>query len=331
MRDHQPPPPTASPPERRWLLSLALAGVLVALAGLLVVTLGPSLAFGLRPEGSRLVGQAGLLLGAALAVAGLGAAVFGPVARGPAAAAVGYGSHRVILSTTLFATLLAALVGTIVPLLVLNLTGQRSLQNVPAFLAAALSVAGVLLGVAYFRFIRPGVVSLGDFGFGRNRLAPRFGNRVWLAHLVTGAGGWLLILTLSAAIQLLLKQAGVEQTQLRDYAWVRQAGLPQFALIAAAGALLAPLAEEVFFRGIVFGAYLQAKGPLVAYLVSASVFALLHLNLPALPPILLLGMVLAWLYRATGSLTPGLVAHGINNSVAFSVLYFFDSAGLGGG
>jgi membrane protease YdiL (CAAX protease family) len=271
-----------------------------------------------------------LLFGVGLALAALSVAVFRPLRSGPRAAAADFGSHRVILTTTVFATLLGATLGTILPLLIFRLTGQRSLQNVPGFLAAATSVSGVLLGVVYVRFIRPGVLSWASFGFGHNRLAPRFGNQVWLAHLVTGLAGWLLILLLSAAVQVVLRGAGVEQTQLREYTWVAMLPPDQFSLVFFAGACLSPFAEEIYFRGVVFQSYLRAKGPLVAYLGSAFVFALLHLNLPALPPILLLGIVLAWLYRVTGSLAPCVLAHGLNNGVAFIVLYV-GSQGYGGG
>jgi membrane protease YdiL (CAAX protease family) len=263
-----------------------------------------------------------LLLAAITGLVGLGVDVFRPVLRGRPAAAAGFGSHRVILSTTLLAVLLAALLGSTLPIAVLGLTGQRSLQTVPGFLTAAVSVSGVLLGVAYFRFIRPGVLPPGWFGFGRNRFAPKFLNQVWLAHLVTGLFGWLLILLLSAAIQVVLRSAGVEQTQLRAYQWVRELPLSQFVLVVLAGAVLAPFAEEVYFRGIVFRSYLETHGPAVAYFASALVFAMLHLDLAALPPILVLGLVLAWLFRLTASLTPSVIAHGLNNTVAFLVLYF---------
>ena len=37
----------------------------------------------------------------------------------------------------------------------------------------------------------------------------------------------------------------------------------------------------------------------------------------------LLGLVLAWLYHRSGSLVPGMVAHGFNNGLAFGLLYLF--------
>jgi membrane protease YdiL (CAAX protease family) len=271
---------------------------------------------------TQLVGLGGLLVGMAFATAGLGLVVFRPVLAGPAAAAAGFGSHRVALAVTAFATLTAALAGGLTPLLVLKVTGQQSVHSVPVFVASALSVSLVLLVTAYLRFVRPGVVSMADFGLGRNRLADRLGGQVWLAHLVTGFGGGLLVLATSGGVQVAMSRLGVEQTQLLDFTWVRELAMVDFAMIWLVGAVLGPFSEEVFFRGIVFRGYLQAKGPRTAYLASAVVFALLHLNLQAFPPILVLGLVLAWLYRSTQSLLPCMVAHGFNNGVAFLVLRF---------
>jgi membrane protease YdiL (CAAX protease family) len=300
-------------------LAALTAGGLAAALGLLFWQVWPAYAGGVAAGVLRTVGVVTLLAGVALAATGLGMDVFRPVReRQPAAH---FGSHRVMLTTTAFAVLLAVLVSNVVPPLVVGLTGQRSLHNVPGFLSATASVDCVLLAVVYFRFIRPGVVSLADFGFGRNRLAPSFFDQEWLADLVMGLAGGVLVMLLSGTIQALLRQVGVQQTQLQEFTWVRDLSPRGFALVLLAGALAAPLAEETFFRGIVFRAYLLSKGPRVAYLVSSLVFALLHLNGPALFPILVLGTVLAWLYRSSGSLTPGVIAHGFNNGLALIVLY----------
>lgn len=316
-------PPAAIVRRPPWVvIVLVAAGGLAAAVGGLALTL-PALGVPWPlPAAARLLGLAALLVGVLFGTAGLGVVVFGPVFAGPAAAALDFGSHRVVLSVTAFATLTAALIGSLISLAVFGLTGQRNPNNVLGFLAPAASVSLVLLAVAYLRFLRPGVVSLADFGFARNRLASRFADRAWLAHLMTGLGGGVLVMALSAGVQAAMGKWGVEQTQLLDFTWVRELSPPQFAVVWLVGAVLGPISEEVFFRGIVFRGYLQTKGPLTAYLVSSVVFALLHLNPPAFPPILVLGLVLAWLYRSTQSLMPCMLAHGFNNGVAFLVLRF---------
>jgi uncharacterized protein len=317
-----------SPPPRR----VPSAALLLVSTGALTALLGAALGLVARTAGwdvaaadlFRLIGSVVLLSGLGIATVGLGIYVFAPPRRGPAAAAAGLGSHRVMLSTTAFAILTIAVVGNLLPLLAQLVTGQRGLRNLPGFLAAGVVTYAVLLGVPYLRFIRPGVVSTDSFGFGDNRAADRFGGRVWLADLVIGLGGGVAVLFTAGLVQLAMRGAGVQQTQMLDYTWVRQLPAAQFGLIWVAGTILAPLAEELFFRGILFRAYLETKGPLVAYALSSLIFSLLHLNLPAAPALFVLGLLLAAIYHRTGSLTPAIIAHGFNNGVAFLVLRYVD-------
>ena len=84
--------------------------------------------------------------------------------------------------------------------------------------------------------------------------------------------------------------------------------------------VLAPIFEEIIFRGIVFST-LRAKYGLIPSLVgSAAIFALAHGYGPvAFFSVFWSGMLWAWLYERTGSLVPGMCAHAINNGL---VVYF---------
>ena len=94
------------------------------------------------------------------------------------------------------------------------------------------------------------------------------------------------------------------------------AKLPPFAILG----LLAPFAEEVFFRGFLLAALVPVFGGLRGALVSSSVFSVAHLNVGTLFPIFVMGMLLAWLYLRTGSLWPPVVAHSAQNLIALTVL-----------
>jgi membrane protease YdiL (CAAX protease family) len=103
--------------------------------------------------------------------------------------------------------------------------------------------------------------------------------------------------------------------------WVR-AGL--FAL-AAVGA---PVFEEIFFRGALHGALRRRLGGLAGALLSATVFAILHPQLPlGFVPIFLLGLSFSLLYEWRGSLVPGMVMHACNNGVVFLLLTAMFPAG----
>jgi len=98
----------------------------------------------------------------------------------------------------------------------------------------------------------------------------------------------------------------------------------------------AALFEELVFRGFLFNMLRTSfrKGRFqrclrtakaadyAAIVVSGAVFAGFHLTLTGFPLLFILGMVLAALYRRTGSLIPSMILHGLNNLVALLFLYF---------
>jgi membrane protease YdiL (CAAX protease family) len=82
--------------------------------------------------------------------------------------------------------------------------------------------------------------------------------------------------------------------------------------------VLAPISEEICFRGMLFGG-LRTKLPVVpAALIGGLVFGGLHAltGLSAVPPLIVFGFLLCLLYEKTGSVVPGIVLHMLNNSVA---------------
>ena len=90
--------------------------------------------------------------------------------------------------------------------------------------------------------------------------------------------------------------------------------------------ILAPIAEEVFFRGVVFNAWLREGGRRYAYIGSAALFAVIHLSPVSLVPIFALGLALAWVYERTGSLLAPMAMHATVNgiSVALALLVRYD-------
>ena len=71
--------------------------------------------------------------------------------------------------------------------------------------------------------------------------------------------------------------------------------------------------EELAFRGVIFGALQRVLGSTEALLVSALMFAILHLSVPSMPHLFLMGVVLGWLRLRTGSLLPGMLTHFTHN------------------
>ncbi|HTU77443.1 MAG TPA: CPBP family intramembrane glutamic endopeptidase [Solirubrobacteraceae bacterium] len=87
--------------------------------------------------------------------------------------------------------------------------------------------------------------------------------------------------------------------------------------------VVAPICEEFLFRGYIFTALRNWRGTLPAALVDAVIFGGVHYgSAPTLDlvPLGALGFGLCLLYRYTGSLYPGIVAHSLNNCLAFASL-----------
>jgi membrane protease YdiL (CAAX protease family) len=83
----------------------------------------------------------------------------------------------------------------------------------------------------------------------------------------------------------------------------------------------APLVEETLFRGVLFRSFRAKWGVAPGILLSAVVFGLMHPFPFYFLPIFVLGSVFASLTYIRGSLLPSMVAHGINNLVAFTMMY----------
>ena len=86
------------------------------------------------------------------------------------------------------------------------------------------------------------------------------------------------------------------------------------ALTVVLACVIGPVAEELFFRGVVFATLRRSTSRTVAMLVSSSLFAAMHTNLIAFIPILALGCVLAHLYERSGSLAGPMVVHMVHNT-----------------
>ncbi|UCC76489.1 MAG: CPBP family intramembrane metalloprotease [Anaerolineales bacterium] len=94
-----------------------------------------------------------------------------------------------------------------------------------------------------------------------------------------------------------------------------------------AGGLVAPIAEEAFFRGYLFAGLRQHLGRLPGIVLSSALFAVLHILPTSWPPIFLLGMLFAVLYEQTGSIWPAVFVHGTINALSFLSSYLFQVVG----
>ncbi len=79
--------------------------------------------------------------------------------------------------------------------------------------------------------------------------------------------------------------------------------------------IVAPVTEEVMFRGLILRAFLQRFKPAAAFLLSSLLFGFVHLNPWQFVSALLLGLMFAWWYARTRSLVPSLIGHALANAM----------------
>ena len=188
-----------------------------------------------------------------------------------------------------------------------------SLDSLAGRLVAQALLAATLVGVAY------GVAA--DRGFPGRAPAVTLGlRRPMRSPLVFAAAAYI------AYIVVALAYGALVHPHQRDI--TRDLGFGHGDLGTVLAALLiivaAPISEEVFFRGFIFGGFRKSLSFPVAAILSAAIFGLFHYtgsgSEAVIPQLAFLGLALAWVYEETGSIYPTIALHMLNNAFAFAVL-----------
>jgi membrane protease YdiL (CAAX protease family) len=98
------------------------------------------------------------------------------------------------------------------------------------------------------------------------------------------------------------------------------------AVLGIAIVIGAPVTEEIFFRGFLFGGTRRLTGFVAAALITGFLFSLAHYNLGLIIPFTAIGALLAIAYQRSGSLFVSIGAHFLFNLVSFSILAFVPEA-----
>jgi len=96
--------------------------------------------------------------------------------------------------------------------------------------------------------------------------------------------------------------------------------------------VVAPVAEEIFFRGFMFRVFNAKLGPVWGTLLAGAIFGLVHAPNPVLGLIALavLGGGLCVLYLRVQSIIPGMALHALNNSITFGITTKLHDAAFAG-
>jgi len=81
--------------------------------------------------------------------------------------------------------------------------------------------------------------------------------------------------------------------------------------------VVAPICEQLFFRGFLFRVLRLRMGFWLAAGIDGVLFGLVHSELVLVPVLAVLGASLCWVYERTGSLVPAIAIHALNNTIAY--------------
>jgi len=94
----------------------------------------------------------------------------------------------------------------------------------------------------------------------------------------------------------------------------------QTIILGVVAVLLAPIAEESLFRGVLYPAIKQRGHPRLALYGSAVLFGAIHFNVAAFLPLTFLAIVFTWAYERTGNLLAPITSHCLFNAINFWAL-----------
>lgn len=117
----------------------------------------------------------------------------------------------------------------------------------------------------------------------------------------------------------LMERLGVEKVQETVELFQKGKDPAVLILMAFAAVIVAPICEEVVFRGYLYPAAKRYAGPWVAAVCTALMFSAAHGNMAALLPLFVFGLVLVALYEFTGSIWAPVAAHFLFNAATVAV------------
>ncbi len=188
-----------------------------------------------------------------------------------------------------------------------------------AFLIYALResrvVRGLAMTIAELPYLLPVIAILAIKKGGWHGLAfRRFDGRLM------GLGcGLLVVVYLITFFQNVILLGLKVETQGESITGFLRSGESQLDLVLSA-VVAAPFIEEIFFRSFLFQGLRQGYGWKKAAVISALIFAIMHLQLAVLLPSFLLGLVLAIVYNRANSIWPGIILHFMLNAMGICMI-----------
>jgi membrane protease YdiL (CAAX protease family) len=210
----------------------------------------------------------------------------------------------------LLVALLAWFGGRFVLVDLLRNANQAPVAPLEAFLAG--SALHLVLAVALLRFSRHNAQFEG-------RAAPPSRAVSLALGAVTGLVAYSAVFVVGEVIRHAYAAAGSAPPVQDTVAFLRHAEGAELVLASVLAVVVAPLAEEVFFRGILFPAFARELPVHAALVVQAVLFGAIHVSRFSdavfVVPLALVGWATGWIYLRTRSLGAAVLAHAVFNAI----------------
>ncbi len=198
-----------------------------------------------------------------------------------------------------------------------GVTGFRSYDGVGSVLVSTLCFQGavLVLGGIFLEFFCNGLTEALGLHHPNLRQHLRLTCIVLLVTLP-------VMLGLKFISEMVLQQIGwkiEDQRAVEIFGNVKFVGLKIY--LGFFAVIIAPMAEEFIFRGVLFSSIQKLGWPKCAWIVSSLLFALIHNNAPIFLPLFAFALALTWLYQKTGGLLAPMLAHSLFNATNLGLLF----------
>ena len=171
---------------------------------------------------------------------------------------------------------------------------------------AAVEAIALLAGVYYFG-LRRLHYRWKDIGF--NKIESKWLVATILISIIVIPLSGLITILVMLALGLPLENPQLEFLIPDDFSWMSGVGI--FIL----GGIIVPIAEEVFFRGVLYKWLRERWGVFIGISVSSFIFGLVHIDIAIAATAFMLGIILALVYEYSNSLWTAILIHIINNGI----------------
>ncbi len=202
------------------------------------------------------------------------------------------------------------------------LTGDATTQPAEGVMKACIMIASAAVGMTVWLVA---CLAIAAWTF-RHGLSRGFGLslRHWIYDIGRAIFTFLAVLPVCIGLAILFtyifEAMGLEIKMHPALEYLKRFSAPWKLLAVFEAVVLAPLAEEVFFRGLLQSFFRRQLGsPRIAILIASVIFAAMHTNQPqAIPALLALSLALGYNYERTGRLTSPIIIHAIFNAVSIA-------------